>query len=68
IQRRVTTCGGRRKTQPTVRDGLTTTKGMQLWVFPFDLDSDHLLDAESAGIPLRQERRLVAERSELMVV
>ncbi len=43
-------------------------KGMQLWVFPFDLDSDHLLDAESAGIPLRQERRLVAERSELMVV
>ncbi|MCT0389016.1 hypothetical protein V3473_00005, partial [Pseudomonas aeruginosa] len=24
-QRRVTTCGGRRKTQPTVRDGLTTT-------------------------------------------
>ncbi|MCV3978350.1 hypothetical protein, partial [Pseudomonas aeruginosa] len=25
IQRRVTTCGGRRKTQPTVRDGLTTT-------------------------------------------
>ncbi|EQB8434665.1 TPA: hypothetical protein VEM73_004365, partial [Pseudomonas aeruginosa] len=26
IQRRVTTCGGRRKTQPTVRDGLTTTK------------------------------------------
>lgn len=43
-------------------------KGMQLWVLPFDLDSDHLLDAESAGIPLRQERRLVAERSELMVV
>jgi len=43
-------------------------KDMQLWVFPFDLDSDHLLDAESAGIPLRQERRLVAERSELMVV
>ncbi|MCT5365632.1 hypothetical protein LZK48_28775, partial [Pseudomonas aeruginosa] len=27
IQRRVTTCGGRRKTQPTVRDGLTTTLG-----------------------------------------
>ncbi|MFY8385541.1 hypothetical protein ACOWPS_20770, partial [Pseudomonas aeruginosa] len=26
IQRRVTTSGGRRKTQPTVRDGLTTTK------------------------------------------
>ncbi|OPE03491.1 hypothetical protein APA30_32250 [Pseudomonas aeruginosa] len=25
MQRRVTTCGGRRKTQPTVRDGLTTT-------------------------------------------
>ncbi|WP_212711062.1 hypothetical protein, partial [Pseudomonas aeruginosa] len=25
IQRRVTTCSGRRKTQPTVRDGLTTT-------------------------------------------
>ncbi|WP_241387783.1 hypothetical protein, partial [Pseudomonas aeruginosa] len=25
IQRRVTTCGGRRKTQPTVWDGLTTT-------------------------------------------
>ncbi|RYJ59208.1 McrC family protein [Pseudomonas songnenensis] len=43
-------------------------KGMQLWVLPFDLDGDHLLDAESAGIPLRQERRLVAERSELMVV
>ncbi|MGI0737706.1 hypothetical protein ACRCPM_31365, partial [Pseudomonas aeruginosa] len=29
IQRRVTTCGGRRKTQPTVRDGLTTTKSHQ---------------------------------------
>lgn len=43
-------------------------KGMQLWVLPFELDGDHLLDAESAGIPLRQERRLVAERSELMVV
>ncbi|HHK0229782.1 TPA: hypothetical protein ACQQHX_004177, partial [Pseudomonas aeruginosa] len=28
IQRRVTTCGGRRKTQPTVRDGLTTTSAM----------------------------------------
>ncbi len=28
IQRRVTTCGGRRKTQPTVRDGLTTTQGV----------------------------------------
>jgi len=26
IQRRATTCGGRRKTQPTVWDGLTTTK------------------------------------------
>ncbi|MDQ9146195.1 cbb3-type cytochrome c oxidase subunit I, partial [Pseudomonas aeruginosa] len=25
IQRRATACGGRRKTQPTVRDGLTTT-------------------------------------------
>ncbi|HGM8306183.1 TPA: hypothetical protein ACPHXK_000428, partial [Pseudomonas aeruginosa] len=29
IQRRVTTCGGRRKTQPTVRDGLTTTDSFQ---------------------------------------
>nr|WP_275404486.1 transposase [Pseudomonas aeruginosa] len=26
IQRRATACGGRRKTQPTVRDGLTTTQ------------------------------------------
>ncbi|HDQ4554801.1 McrC family protein [Pseudomonas aeruginosa] len=43
-------------------------KGMQLWVLPFELDSGHLLDAESAGIPLRQERGVVAERSELMAV
>ncbi|MCT5663222.1 hypothetical protein LZM12_28745, partial [Pseudomonas aeruginosa] len=32
IQRRVTTCGGRRKTQPTVRDGLTTTL-RSAWLF-----------------------------------
>ncbi|MDI3636293.1 McrC family protein [Pseudomonas aeruginosa] len=29
--------------------------GMNLWVLPFELDNDVLLDAESAGIPLRQE-------------
>ncbi|ALY33857.1 TPA: McrC family protein [Pseudomonas aeruginosa] len=43
-------------------------KGMQLWVLPFELDSGHLLDAESAGIPLRQERGVVVEHSELMAV
>ncbi|MBH9389465.1 McrC family protein [Pseudomonas aeruginosa] len=43
-------------------------KGMNLWVLPFELDSDHLLDAESAGIPLRQESGFVAERSELVAV
>ena len=29
--------------------------GMSLWVLPFDLDKDLLLDAESAGIPLKQK-------------
>ncbi|MCY1507862.1 hypothetical protein D9M68_421510 [compost metagenome] len=43
-------------------------QGMNLWVLPFELDSDHLLDAESAGIPLRQESGVVAERSELVAI
>lgn len=43
-------------------------KGMQLWVLPFELDSDHLRDAESVGVPVRQQRGVVAERSELMAV
>ncbi|MDT4818943.1 McrBC 5-methylcytosine restriction system component [compost metagenome] len=43
-------------------------KGMNLWVLPFELDSDHLLDAESAGIPLRQESGVVAERRELVAI
>jgi 5-methylcytosine-specific restriction enzyme subunit McrC len=29
--------------------------GMDLWVLPFDLDNDCLLDAGTAGIPLKQE-------------
>jgi 5-methylcytosine-specific restriction enzyme subunit McrC len=28
--------------------------GMNLWVLPFDLDKDRLLDADSADIPLKQ--------------
>ncbi|MCD2948345.1 hypothetical protein, partial [Pseudomonas aeruginosa] len=39
IQRRVTTCGGRRKTQPTVRDGLTTTSRLlEVWDLARALD------------------------------
>lgn len=29
-------------------------KGIKLWVLPFDLDGDYLLDADSACIPLRK--------------
>ncbi len=29
-------------------------QGMQLWVVPFDLDAEYLLDADSIGIPVRQ--------------
>ncbi|MGC3094849.1 hypothetical protein, partial [Pseudomonas aeruginosa] len=43
IQRRVTTCGGRRKTQPTVRDGLTTTLDEMVGVCgEFELSMDGL--------------------------
>ncbi|WP_212567512.1 hypothetical protein, partial [Pseudomonas aeruginosa] len=39
IQRRATACGGRRKTQPTVRDGLTTTTtGEELWAHGVKVD------------------------------
>lgn len=29
--------------------------GMSLWVLPFDLDNDRLVDADAAGIPLQNE-------------
>jgi 5-methylcytosine-specific restriction enzyme subunit McrC len=29
-------------------------QGMKLWVLPFDLDNDRLLDADAAGTPLRR--------------
>ncbi|WP_060515611.1 McrC family protein [Pseudomonas sp. NBRC 111132] len=35
--------------------------GMSLWVLPFELDNEHLLGAESAGIPLRKESGVAAE-------
>ncbi|WP_458219803.1 hypothetical protein, partial [Pseudomonas aeruginosa] len=43
IQRRVTTCGGRRKTQPTVRDGLTTTISRML-----DTQRSHAVEFKKA--------------------
>ncbi|WP_170954877.1 hypothetical protein, partial [Pseudomonas aeruginosa] len=52
IQRRVTTCGGRRKTQPTVRDGLTTT---------VDLLEVNFTEIENRLFSLYEEHVLVGE-------